>query len=137
MKLKKNDKKGKELEKNVFEIVLKEDFLDIFLRADYEQLFAPDTKRRNHLLQKIEKETLKRKNSKILNGSPSKRDIKELFKAEEESTKEPLKTAAMQSLNTHGGAWSNRQGVWPLSERRLIFTCKKDIVSRQWVANFN
>jgi hypothetical protein len=43
----------------------------------------------------------------------------------------------MSSLNTHGGAWSNRAGVWPLSERRLILSSKKDIVSQQWIDSFN
>jgi hypothetical protein len=56
--------------------------------------------------------------------------VKELFRAEEENRpEEPLKQAAMQSLNTHGGAWSNRQGMWPLSERRLVFSSKKEIVT--------
>ena len=36
LQLKKTDKKGRDLCKNTFEIFLKEDFLDIFLRADYE-----------------------------------------------------------------------------------------------------
>lgn len=62
--------------------------------------------------------------------SPSKKNIKQLYIAEEENrSEEPLKTAAMSSLNTHGGAWSNRAGMWPLSERRLILSSKKDIVS--------
>ena len=43
---------------------------------------------------------------------------------------------AMQSLNTHTGAWSNRQGMWPLSERKLVFACKKEIVTQQWLDNF-
>lgn len=51
LQLKKTDKKGRELQKNMFEIYLKEDFLDLFLRADYEKFFAPDTNRKNHLLQ--------------------------------------------------------------------------------------
>lgn len=50
LQLKKTDKKGKDLQKNMFEVHLKDDFLDLFLRADYEKLFAPDTKRKNHLL---------------------------------------------------------------------------------------
>jgi len=86
----------------MFEIFLKDDFLDLFLRADYEMLFAPDTKRKNHLLSKIEKE-------EKLKPSPSKKNIKERFLAEEENKpEEPLKQAAMATLNTHGGAWSNR-----------------------------
>ena len=86
----------------MFEIFFKDDFLDLFLRADYEQLFAPDTKRRNHLLQIIQKETK-------INPSPSKKNIKELYHADEENrAEEPLKQAAMASLNTHSGAWSNR-----------------------------
>lgn len=48
IKLKKTDKKGQLYVKNMFEIHLKEDFLDLFLRSDYEMLFNPDSKRRNH-----------------------------------------------------------------------------------------
>lgn len=48
IKLKKNDKKGELYVKNMFEIFLKDDFLDLFLRSDYEMLFNPDSKRRNH-----------------------------------------------------------------------------------------
>jgi len=59
----------------MFEIYLKEDFLDIFLRSDYEQLFAPDTKRRNHIMKQIERE------SKIY-SSPSKKNVKELYQSE-------------------------------------------------------
>ena len=36
IKLKKTDKKGLEYKQNTFEIFLKDDFLDFFLRADYE-----------------------------------------------------------------------------------------------------
>lgn len=36
LQLKKSDKKGKDLTQNMFEVFLKEDFLDIFLRHDYE-----------------------------------------------------------------------------------------------------
>ena len=48
IKLKKDDKKGAEYVKHTFEIFLKEDFLDLFLRSDYENLFNPETKRSNH-----------------------------------------------------------------------------------------
>ena len=48
---------------------------------------------------------------------------------------EPLSHVAMQSLNTHQGAWSNRAGLWPLSDRRLIFSSKKEEVTEQWIQN--
>jgi hypothetical protein len=65
-----------------------------------------------------------------MKNSPSKKNIKDRFLAEEENRpEEPLGQAAMQSLNTHGGAWSNRQGMWPLSEKRLIFSAKKEVVT--------
>lgn len=70
--------------------------------------------------------------------SPSKKNIKDLYHAEEENhPEEPLKGAAMSTLNTHGGAWSNRQGMWPISERRMIFSCKKEIVTQQWLENLS
>ena len=53
--LKKTDKKGQEIAKHAFEIFLKDDFLDLFLRHDYESLFAPDSKRTNYQLMKMEK----------------------------------------------------------------------------------
>ena len=47
IKLKKGDKKGEAYMQNTFAIFMKDDFLDLFLRPDYEMLFNPDTKRRN------------------------------------------------------------------------------------------
>lgn len=41
----------------------------------------------------------------------------------------------MATLNTHSGAWSNRTGMWGLSERKMIFSCKKEIVIQQWMEN--
>lgn len=41
----------------------------------------------------------------------------------------------MSTLNTHSGAWSNRQGMWPLSDRKMIFAAKKEIVTQQWLDN--
>lgn len=56
--------------------------------------------------------------SKDFNSSP-----------ERNSNIQPLNKAAMHTLNTGIGAWSNRQGTWPLSERRMIFASKKEIIS--------
>lgn len=66
-----------------------------------------------------------------MNPSPSKKNIKDLYLLEDENRpEEPLKSAAMATLNTHSGAWSNRQGQWPISERRMIFASKKEIVTQ-------
>jgi hypothetical protein len=66
-----------------------------------------------------------------MNSSPSKKNIKDLYLLEDDNRpEEPLKYSAMASLNTHGGAWSNRQGQWPISERRMIFACKKEVVTQ-------
>ena len=70
-------------------------------------------------------------------ASPSTKNLKDRYIAEEENRgEEPLGGAAMSSLNTHNGAWSNRKGMWPLSERRLVFTSKKEFVTTQWMSNF-
>ena len=69
LQLKKTDTKGKALTLNTFELFLKEDFMDIFLRHDYESLFAPDSKRKNFALLNIKKGTK-------INQSPSKKNIK-------------------------------------------------------------
>ena len=47
LKLNKGDKKGQEFASHTFEILLKDDFLDFFLRSDYEQLFSPVSTRKN------------------------------------------------------------------------------------------
>ena len=40
----------------------------------------------------------------------------------------------MRSLNTHQGAWSNRS-LWSLSEKRLVFTSKRESVTQTWMDN--
>jgi hypothetical protein len=82
LQLKKTDKKGKELTENMFEVFLKDDFLDIFLRHDYEQVFAPESKRKNMALLHVKKDA---KKEMRMNPSPSKKNIKQLFIAEEEN----------------------------------------------------
>ena len=69
--------------------------------------------------------------------SPQKRnplDIVEKFKKEEENQlEEPLTYAAMESLNTHNGAWTNREEMWILTDRRLLFATKSYTASSEWV----
>jgi hypothetical protein len=62
----------------MFEIFLREDFLDIFLRHDYEQLFAPDSNRQNRQLLNM------RKDNKVYSNSPNKNRLKDRYLAEEE-----------------------------------------------------
>jgi len=54
-------------------------------------------------------------------------NIKEKYIMEEENKlEEPLSSAAMPSLNTHNGAWTNREEVWIFEDRRLLFATKAD-----------
>jgi len=86
VKLKKNDKKGAVLVANMFEIFLKEDFLDLYMRPDYERLFNPDTKRVSHSLRNISN----------VEAATSPKGLKERFILEEENTPlEPLGSRAM------------------------------------------
>ena len=39
----------------------------------------------------------------------------------------------MESLNTHQGAWTNREEMWILEDRRLLFATKTDIATTEWV----
>lgn len=67
--------------------------------------------------------------------SPVKKTIKEKFVLEEHDNPDvPLSHAAMPTLNTHSGAWSNRAGMWPLSDRRLVFTTRKEEVAEEWLS---
>jgi hypothetical protein len=45
---------------------------------------------------------------------------------EENKLEDPLSSAAMSTLNTKNGAWSNREEVWVLEDRRLLFATKTD-----------
>ena len=127
VQVKKGDKKTPALLENTFEIFLKEEFLDLYLRTDYESLFCQDAHRKNALMKNIQK-------SEKIYHSPSRKNLKEKFLLEEADTPDmPLNHAAMHSLNTHSGAWSNRVGMWPLSDRKLVFTTRKEEVAQQWL----
>ena len=70
--------------------------------------------------------------------SPGKKNLKEKFRMDEQDNPDiPLSHAAMASLNTHSGAWSNRAGMWPLSDRRLVFTTRKEEVVTEWLKRLN
>lgn len=61
-------------------------------------------------------------------------DLKEKYLLEEENMlDEPLKYAAMDTLNTKQGAWTNREEMWILEDRRLLFATKTDLASGEWV----
>jgi len=40
---------------------------------------------------------------------------------------------AMQSLNTHNGAWTNREEMWTLEDKRLLFATKTDASTTEWM----
>jgi hypothetical protein len=64
----------------------------------------------------------------------SKLDIKSKFILEEEGRLEgPLSQASMTSLNTKGGAWTNREELWTLEDKRMLFTTKSDQASKDWI----
>lgn len=61
-------------------------------------------------------------------------NLKEKYIQEEDNKlEEPLNDMAMQSLNTHNGAWTNREEMWVLEDRRLLFATKTDGTSSEWV----
>lgn len=39
----------------------------------------------------------------------------------------------MHTLNTHNGAWTNREEMWVFEDRRLLFATKSDGASSEWV----
>jgi hypothetical protein len=39
----------------------------------------------------------------------------------------------MESVNTHGGAWTNREEMWIIEDRRLLFATKNDGASNEWI----
>jgi lipase chaperone LimK len=110
---------------------LEEDFLDYFLSPLYEKHFSPDGKRINTAIQQLEKKELKKNQA-----SPNKRDvlnIKDKYIMEEENRlEEPLSNASMSTLNTHYGALTNREEMWILEDRRLLFATKTDIATQEW-----
>ena len=39
----------------------------------------------------------------------------------------------MSTLNTHGGAWTNRREMWILDDKRLLFTTTSDNITNEWM----
>lgn len=39
----------------------------------------------------------------------------------------------MATLNTHNGAWTNREEMWVFEDRRLLFATKTDGATAEWV----
>jgi hypothetical protein len=75
---------------------------------------------------------------KKLTSSPAKKKdvmgIKEKYILEEENKlEEPLNQAAMATLNTHNGAWTNREEMWIFEDRRLLFATKTENATAEWV----
>lgn len=42
----------------------------------------------------------------------------------------------MNTLNTQNGAWTNREEMWVLEDRRLLFSTKTDEATDEWVDVF-
>lgn len=64
--------------------------------------------------------------------------MKEKYILEEENRLEPpLAQAAMPSLNTHNGAWSNREEMWVFEDRRMLFSTKSSVATQEWVEVFD
>lgn len=98
----------------------------------YEKHFSVDGKRINTGIKFLEKNgSINRK------FSPSKKGVnlnlqEKYLKEEENQLEEPLLHAAMNTLNTHQGAWTNREEMWILEDRRLLFATKTDLASSEW-----
>ena len=76
------------------------------------------------------------KSTKSTTFSPSP-EVKEKFMKEEENRlEEPLSVASMTTLNTHGGAWTNRNEMWILEDKRLLFTTLSDELTTEWIEVF-
>ncbi len=57
-------------------------------------------------------------------------NLKEKYILEEDNKlDEPLKLAAMPTLNTHNGAWSKIEEMWVMEDRRLLFATKTEIAT--------
>ena len=60
--------------------------------------------------------------------------MKEKYILEEENRLDaPLTMAAMHSLNTQNGAWTNREEMWIFEDRRLLFSTKTEQATTEWV----
>jgi hypothetical protein len=117
--------------KNQFELFLNEDFVHFYLTSLYEKNFSANGKRINTGIRYLEKQEQKKK------FSPSKKngmDLKEKYiKQEENNLEPPLSFASMDTLNTQYGAWTNREELWILEDRRLLFATKSTTATAEWV----
>jgi len=84
---------------------------------------------------------MERETSKQKGFSPGKKqglDLKSKFVLDENNQlDDPLSTASMTTLNTHNGSWTNREEVWILEDRRLLFATLSDAATEEWVEVLN
>ena len=52
---------------------------------------------------------------------------------EEGKLEEPLSQASMSTLNTHNGAWTNREEMWTIEDKKMLFTTKSDQSTSEWI----
>lgn len=52
---------------------------------------------------------------------------------EEGKLEEPLSSASMSTLNTHNGAWTNREEKWTIEDKKMLFTTKSDQATSEWI----
>ena len=43
----------------------------------------------------------------------------------------------MLTLNTHNGAWTNREETWIMEDKRMLFATKTDVATTEWVEVFD
>ena len=130
--LKKGDHLAEQLSKHQFELFLEQDFVNFYLSHLYEKNFSPDGKRINTGIQYLEK--IERQKNKYSPSKKSQMDMKEKFmKEEQDLLEEPLTYAAMNTLNTKEGAWTNREEMWILQDRRLLFATKSVAATTEWM----
>jgi hypothetical protein len=39
----------------------------------------------------------------------------------------------MSTLNTHNGAWTNREEMWTIEDKKMLFTTKSDQSTSEWI----
>ncbi len=65
-------------------------------------------------------------------------DLKTKFILEEENKLEdPLSTASMSTLNSKNGSWTNREEIWVLKDRRLLFATLSGSATDEWTDVLN
>ena len=107
------------------------------MTSSYDKHFSPDGSRYNRAIYMTEKFGSESGHKRGFSPAKSNRRgatvMDRFLKDQKNDLEEPLAESAMETLNTHSGAWTNREEVWVIEERRLLFSTLNVESTNKWI----